>query len=930
MKSFLLLIISNLLLCVGLNAQETERIYLSGHGTDDAVLWDFYCTGGRNSGKWTEIPVPSNWEFHGFGEFNYGHDKEENRLNESGLYKYRFSVPEHWKQKKIHIVFDGSMTDTEVRINGQIAGTKHLGAFYRFDYDISKLLKYGKENLLEVKVDTASCDSTVEDAERIADFWVFGGIFRPVWLEALPPEHIRRLAIDARMNGDFTIDVFLGSNITKGELAAQLTTIDGKPFGKPIRMNIDKIDSVRLKAHFEKPALWSSEFPNRYRVEVSLMKNGKTLHTLNQAFGFRTAELRPGDGFYVNNVKIRFKGVNRHVFWPTSGRAVNKSISLNDALLIKEMNMNAVRMSHYSPDEHFLDVCDSLGLYVIDELTAWQYPPYNTPVGLERVRELVTRDLNHPSIVMWANGNEGGFNFELLPAFARYDIQHRLVIHPWLEEENVNTYHYMAYGVGTHFCFEGNKVFFPTEFLHGLYDGGHGAGLDDYWNLMLATPLSAGGFLWDFVDQAVLRPDKNNMLDTDGDHGADGILGPYREKEGSFFTIKEIWSPVFLEGTNFILPSFNGTIRVQNRYHFTNLNQCTFVARWLTFDYLSGKTDTLTTSVKIPSIEPGFVGDIHIDMPSDFNRYDALAITAKDPHGKEIYTWTRTITPAAKYAARIIGDTGKGRNIAVDEQNNTVTLKSGHTAITIDKTKGLISAIQTEGKTFPLTNGPRFTSGNLKLSEVRAISETNIPVYEFIYRPEGEDTKRSTRNVIRISLLPSDWIAIDYSFDRGGLYNYIGITFDIPENDVQSVKWLGNGPYRVWKNRLKGVTFGLWEKDYNNTITGESWIYPEFKGFHSNLYAADIRTTQGTLRIVAASEDLFLHLLTPQPPVQSRNTNTLAPFPDGNLSILNAISPVGTKFMKSTEHGPQGQPNQFVSAGHVMPLKGKVFLRIEN
>jgi hypothetical protein len=271
-----------------------------------------------------------------------------------------------------------------------------------------------------------------------------------------------------------------------------------------------------------------------------------------------------------------------------------------------------------------------------------------------------------------------------------------------------------------------------------------------------------------------------------------------------------------------------------------------------------------------------------------------------------------------------------GNNIAVDEQNNTVTLKSGHTAITLDKANGLISSIQTGGNTFPLTNGPRFTSGNLKLSEVRTIQEDNIPVYEFIYRPEGGEPKRSTRNVMRISLLPSDWIAIDYSFDRGGRHDHIGITFDIPENDVQSVKWLGNGPYRVWKNRLKGVTFGIWEKDYNNTITGESWIYPEFKGFHSNLYAADIHTSHGTLKIVAASEDLFLHLLTPQPPVQSRNTNTLAPFPDGNLSILNAISPVGTKFMKSTEHGPQGQPNQFVSAGHVMPLKGKVFLRIEN
>ena len=170
---------------IGLNAQDTEKIYLSGKGTDDAVMWDFYCTAGRNSGMWSQIPVPSNWELHGFGSFNYGHDME--RLNESGLYRYLFNIPIEWKQKKVSIVFDGSMTDTEVKINGRSAGPKHLGAFYRFDYDISKLLKYGQENLLEVKVDKSSSDSTVEAAERKADFWVFGGIFRLFSCRKLQP-----------------------------------------------------------------------------------------------------------------------------------------------------------------------------------------------------------------------------------------------------------------------------------------------------------------------------------------------------------------------------------------------------------------------------------------------------------------------------------------------------------------------------------------------------------------------------------------------------------------------------------------------------------------------------------------------------------------------------------------------------------------------
>lgn len=135
-----------LLLCCFLisywgTAQQTESLYLSGTGSDDTVLWNFYCTAGYKSGKWNKIPVPSNWEFHGFGSFSYGHDIE--RLNESGIYRHKFIVPQTWKAQKVNIVFEGSMTDTEVKINGKSAGEMHQGAFYCFRYDISRLLRYG-------------------------------------------------------------------------------------------------------------------------------------------------------------------------------------------------------------------------------------------------------------------------------------------------------------------------------------------------------------------------------------------------------------------------------------------------------------------------------------------------------------------------------------------------------------------------------------------------------------------------------------------------------------------------------------------------------------------------------------------------------------------------------------------------------------------
>ena len=136
-----------------------------------------------------------------------------------------------------------------------------------------------------------------------------------------------------------------------------------------------------------------------------------------------------------------------------------------------------------------------------------------------------------------------------LMIFCEQDIQKRPVIHPWEVFSGFETTHYREYNYGIGNYDHGHDILMPTEFLHGMCDGGHGAGIEDYWKAMWNNPLSAGGFLWDFADQGVVRTDKNGEIDTDGNHGPDGIVGPYHEKEGSFFTIKEVWSPIFFEHT---------------------------------------------------------------------------------------------------------------------------------------------------------------------------------------------------------------------------------------------------------------------------------------------------------------------------------------------------------------------------------------------
>ncbi|MDA3821312.1 MAG: hypothetical protein PF450_01680 [Bacteroidales bacterium] len=513
-------------------AQKTEIVYLSGKDAAQTVEWDFFCTEGRNSGEWTKIPVPSNWELKGFGTYNYGHDwssKNKTVAKDNGLYKHLFEVPANWKGKSIQLVFDGSMTDTEVKINGKSAGEIHQGAFYRFKYDISKLLKYGHENLLEVDVAKHSSNESVIKAERQADFWIFGGIFRPVFLEILPPVHMKRTAIDAQFNGSFKALVELDKTKAEYDLLVELFDLQGKKIGSTISVNIPKgSDSKWVNGKFREIQSWNPEKPVLYDMKLSLTKKGEPVHEIVERIGFRTVELREHDGIYVNNKKVVFKGVNRHSFWPETGRCLSEENHLTDIRLMKEMNMNAVRMSHYIPDKRFLELCDSIGLFVLNEITGWQ-DGYDTIVGPKLIKEAVLKDENHPSVVIWDHGNEGGWDFANEKWLSYWDIQDRPVICPWLLHNGIDTHHYPDYSYSLGRYDRGNAPYMPTELLHGLYDGGHGAGLDDFWKKYESSPLHAGGFLWVLADEAVLRTDmKGTVFDGDGNHAPDGIVGPHR------------------------------------------------------------------------------------------------------------------------------------------------------------------------------------------------------------------------------------------------------------------------------------------------------------------------------------------------------------------------------------------------------------------
>ena len=297
------------------------------------------------------------------------------------------------------------------------------------------------------------------------------------------------------------------------------------------------------------------------------------------------------------------------------------------------------------PISVFLNYCDSLGLYVLDELAGWQNA-YATAPGAKLVKEMVIRDCNHPSIIFWDNGNEGGTNKELDDDFTNYDKSKRPVIHPHHKPGNdfngIDCNHYENYYSSKKIFAEG-KIYMPTEFLHSQDDGGGGAALEDFWELFWKTPNSGGGFIWALLDEGIVRTDLNGFIDANRVNAPDGVVGPHREKEGSYYAIREIYCPVKI-GLKKLPDQFNGALPVENRYHFTNLKNCRFEWQLIGFSKVTDRQAAHSVQksgfAQSPDIRPLELGTLNLELPADYKKYDALYLKVFDRSGAEIYCYS--------------------------------------------------------------------------------------------------------------------------------------------------------------------------------------------------------------------------------------------------------------------------------------------------
>jgi hypothetical protein len=927
--------------------------YLSGTDKDHTVPWQFSVSSEQNSGIATNIPVPSCWQSMGFGAYGYTQNTGGGMVrsnSETGFYTNTFSVPSTWTGKEIFLVFEGAMTDTSASINGHSVGATHQGGYYEFRYDVTPYVVVGANtNVLTVTVRMWSANASVEAAEQgNVDYWLFGGIYRPVYLEAKPSAYIDYVAANPLANGNITNNVYLGgitANYTVQEFVTDSNNVMlGNVFSNTVTAGAT---NVTLSASLPTPNVWSSESPTLYTLNVQLVdSHGTVVHTVTNEIGFRTITFVPQQGFFVNGKKVVMRGICHHEEWPTTGRTSSDLQNSNDVAMMKDMNFNSVRESHYPEDKTFLDECNRQGLYVLEEMDSYQNQIDLTD-GISHVYEMIRRDVSDPCIIAWDNGNEtswsgslgdlDGNNAGSTNYYDLFDIQNREVIHPGANGGSFMSlfdYHYPpTFDSFTNNLGTNKPAFSCTEILHSLYDGGGGAGLQDYWDAERVAPNGVGMWTWSWDDEGVIRTDQGGIMDVRGSSAPDGIVGPYREKEASYYSYKKIYSPVQISAPD--PAAFAGTLAVTNRFDFTDLSQCSFNWQLGWFFDATDPTNNFSTNALVggmlvgtnsgnfsgPALPPGSgigsPGSLTLpSFPANWTNYDALRLTATDPYGNNIYTWTWPLHTPAQVCTRIVGAVSASAPAITAGTNATeIIVTNGPRIFHFSSSSGVINSLTVSNVPVSFTNGPLPASG----SAWTVTSITNYTDGTNYYI--GVNSLASPTNAFLWTLRPDGWLKLNYQYWLTGTQSYFGITFSYPSNNVTAMNWLGQGPYRVWKNRSAGQEIFTHTKSYNFPWTGQStnyganfgkpttqWTYPEFEGYHGQLYWANLQTTEQPITIVTPTTNLFLRVFTP-PTTDQANTYRDPPFPPGGISLLHGISAIGDKFHLPANTSPAGATN---------------------
>lgn len=661
---------------------ETPLISLNG-------TWDFSATG---SDDYKPIEVPGEWKMQGF----------DVAPKAFAGYRKTFTVPADWAGQQVKLRFDAVHAVCEVKINGQPVGG-HEGGSIPFELDITKAIKAGVENTVEVRVQSESTTDSVSCISQYAAHQV-GGIIRKVTLFAVPSTYIasdrKWTTLDASYkNAVLHYDAEIrnvGEGAKQAKLSVALKDASGKVVAtqsKTTTIPAGKLVDVACELPVSNANLWTSETPYLYSLETALDIDGKRVSTTSAKTGLRTVETK-GNLLLVNGSPVKLFAVCRHEVHPLRGRSLTPELCREDARLYKAGNANTVRTSHYPPSEEFLDACDEIGLFVECEAAVcwvahgaspvwqrWNYrDPAYFPYLLRPSLDMIAAYRNHPSIVIWSMGNESKWSnlwAKVLQVVKRHETMRPIAFHDqcWGGYNNAGStsvdianYHYPSENTPEVWSAEPRPVWFG-EYAHlQCYNRRELAtdpGIQEDWgrplqrmvDLMWDQPGCLGGAIWSGIDDVFHLPDGNLC-----GYGHWGPIDAWRREKPEYHGMRMAYTPfrVFSaqaeEGKPLVLS-------VQNRQNFLNLDRNT-----ITWQMKARKGQVKS------NLAPHAKGEIRIN--ENFKQGDVVTLSVKNPAGQEIAREVITITGKNKSADRV-ASVSKPLALAFDPGKNSFTLPGG-------------------------------------------------------------------------------------------------------------------------------------------------------------------------------------------------------------------------------------------------------------
>jgi beta-galactosidase/beta-glucuronidase len=864
---------------------------------------------GFDSSAWGELPVPSCWQLHGYGAPHYTNVQypfpvDPPRVpteNATGCYRRTFVLPAAWRGQRVHLRFEGVDSAFHVFVNGHEVGYSQ-GSRLPAEFDLTAVVRPGM-NVLAVRVYRWSDGSYLEDQ----DMWWLSGIFRDVYLLARPNTHISDFVVRtdlaaAGARAAVALRISLRGHTTpwRGSCRAELLDEEMRPVAQalvPVDLSAappPTETTVELELPVAAPHLWSAEDPYLYHLTLSLSDGtGRTAEAVAQRVGIRTVTIEDGL-LKVNGRRVLFRGVNRHEHHPDLGRTIPLAHMVQDVVLMKRHNINAVRTSHYPDDPRFYDLCDRYGLYVIDEADLechgmaeagdWNRlsdDPEWTAAYVDRVERMVQRDRNHPCVILWSLGNESGFgrNHVAMADWVHAHDPTRPVHYEGDREARVADVFSTMYTAVDELVRLGartdlQKPHILCEYAHAMGNGP--GGLQEYQQAFATYPRLQGGFVWEWLDHGIRRrtADGRTYFAYGGDFGdrphdgnfvIDGLVSPDRVPSPGLCEYKKVIEPVRVEAVDLR----RGRFRIHNLYDFISLDHLR-----LCWTLESGGVPVASGSLSLQGIGPGESGERWLPPlpPTAPPAYLRLTLVlAQDtiwaPAGHEVawaqFPWDPAAADAdsAPAGAPPCRHAWSGERVSVEAEGSTLVLRAADGVFVFDRTLGRLLTWTASGvrliRSGPVLDFWRAPTDNDIRGALREWRRARVDQLQHRVddcRWDRSDGGQRVRLTVAVRIAPPSlaWgLSCVYTYAvhaQGDLeiavagtpsgegapatLPRIGLCLALPA-EFDRVAWFGRGPGESYADSRAAARFGLYRRTLDELYT--PYVFPQENGNRSDV-----------------------------------------------------------------------------------------------